>query len=163
MIAAPVTKFTAPALSVYLTEIEGYYCTITNPLESSSSFTNGYMQWNSGHPVGYTMIPSLSSPTNNNLGYHAGGQMGSRTSWSLAVLPRNGGVRHGTGSNFLLADGHVKFAMPTQVSSGYTPVSLGCAQDVSACKPSGQNNNAASTDNLAITPGNTATMTFSIL
>ncbi|MDR3706800.1 MAG: DUF1559 domain-containing protein [Capsulimonadaceae bacterium] len=163
MIAAPIAKFASPALSVYLTEVEGYYCTITNPIESSSPFTNGYMQWNSGHPVGYTLIPNLSSPTNNSLGYHAAGNIGSRTSWQIAVLPRNNGVRHGTGSNFLLSDGHVKFALPTLVSTGYTPTGAACAQDQSGCNPSPQNNSAASTDSLIIAGNAKAIMTFSIL
>ena len=70
---------------------------------------------------------------------------------------------HTGGSNFLLADGHVKYLQPSQVSSGHNG-SPGQDQETASSSGSYSNYRAADTDTLYIDPNHTdgVTATFSI-
>jgi len=69
--------------------------------------------------------------------------------------PASINIRHGTGTNFLACDGHVKYLAPEKVSDGWTPTSPG--------NPQGWNTwGAATTDNMQIATW-TATLTFSTM
>jgi len=73
--------------------------------------------------------------------------------------------RHGTGVNYLAADGHVKFLNPTKVSIGNSASMAGCQQyyGVGTCSPSTYVN-ATSTDKMILQDGTTpAALTYSTL
>ncbi|MDR3708482.1 MAG: DUF1559 domain-containing protein [Capsulimonadaceae bacterium] len=73
-----------------------------------------------------------------------------------------GSVRHDPGNNWLAADGHVKFLVPTKISPGPTPLKTGCVQGTTGCV-TGSNWNATSTDTMQLHSGAPATMTYSTI
>lgn len=100
-------------------------------------------------------------------GVMAAGQAGTLDPMYYASLNppayTNGAVGiHTNGSDFLFADGHVKWLMPLQVSSGHNGKSGQDQESGSAAGFSGFN--AAATDTMYLDPGHTAgvTGTFSV-
>ncbi len=87
---------------------------------------------------------------------YASGPMGGIAATNLAQNFTGPTGRHTDGSNFLAADGHVKWLRGSAVSPGYAALSGASAQGADATGPYGANKNAAGTDNL----GNFA-LTFS--
>jgi prepilin-type N-terminal cleavage/methylation domain-containing protein/prepilin-type processing-associated H-X9-DG protein len=128
----PLSKFTAPDKTVAFFEIHGLK--LNNPAPTETASPSGY---------GYTgAIP-------NGGGRYATGNMGQRA-FSVAHDPQ-----HDPGSNFLAADGHVKFLTGEKVSTynaAYSPTS---AEDMSA------NGNSAGTQNMTAPGGIVFTLTFS--
>jgi prepilin-type N-terminal cleavage/methylation domain-containing protein/prepilin-type processing-associated H-X9-DG protein len=137
-------SLTAPASTVVLLEMTGKTMNPSNPADNNSPETNvdfGGGGWMNG---------------NHNLDT---GPVGSPTHVSVAqggLDPSSPTGRHTGGSNYLLADGHVKWLHGTAVSAGGTPTSSGCSQDAdnSACN----GNRAASTDQMGGSPPFVATM-----
>ena len=74
----------------------------------------------------------------------------------IATLPSNNGMRHINGSNFLAADGHVKFLAGTHVSGGIAATSANNAE-----KLSGTIYYAAGTGSMTLGNGGTVALTFS--
>jgi len=69
---------------------------------------------------------------------------------------------HSGGSNFLLADGHVKWMMPAQVSSGfYYPLNSGCANPIRLPNDTTCGANTAGGTNGTLPGGGTYLATFS--
>lgn len=108
-------RFTSPAKTVLLFEIgsgntaatPGSQCDLTNSLEAGGAGT-GYSESGNGN---YITGDGSASKALIDTGY-----LGGRTSNAAAF--KNAQGRHTDGSNFLLADGHVKWLRGSQVSSG---------------------------------------------
>lgn len=99
--------------------------------DARSPFGNGGANSAPWLPAGYTyQTTKMGNPVRTNTGY--------------ATNPV-----HSTGSNFLLADGHVKFLKPEQVSPGLTAVNASDAQDATH---TGGNYTACGTGNLGSGP-----------
>ena len=115
-----MAKFTAPASTVLLFESQSATpahpvdVVVTDPLEGSKGLTT--------NPIGGWMSPSGQG---GNCGGSYSGAWGG--AYTLAYATGNLGAsqptsmpRHTQGSNFLAADGHVKYLLPTLVSVGQT-------------------------------------------
>ncbi len=109
-----LNRYASPSHTVLLFEVSGVKADITHKGEGAShgattlsaagDGTEGALQAGRAHPM------------------YATGRMGSRPP---APVTQVGEPRHGGGSNFLLADGHVKWLKPEQVSSGSNAVKAG--------------------------------------
>ena len=160
-----ISSMTAPASTVLLAEVSGcveialttdnfysgYQATLSpsgnaangNPVQLISGLvgTNQYAQWDTDPIGGYPF------------GTHANPTWGTGTIGNGTPAPR-----HGTGANWLAADGHVKFLSGSLVSGGYTPPGANWAQ---------QNYYswyyAAGTANMSNNNGQKFTLTFSTL
>jgi len=114
------SSLTAPAQTVVFYEVQN--CNLRWDPGSTEKWSAGgcASPEHGGYAYGDT-------PNGGNV-YYAGGNLGQR-----AAL--NGGTNraavHGQGSNFLAADGHVKWVLPQFVSSGYTASSPATPQDTS--------------------------------
>jgi prepilin-type N-terminal cleavage/methylation domain-containing protein/prepilin-type processing-associated H-X9-DG protein len=155
--AASDAIMTAPASTVVLFEgyggpspSQGADPSETNPKVNTDCFMA------STDP--YAMPFYFNGPPGN--GSTATGIMGGRAANTVPT-------RHTNGSNFLAADGHVKWAQPTSVSSGYTQANANMYQDQTAPLNLGNwTDYAATTDNMQLTSnssGPKATLTFSTL
>ncbi len=91
---------------------------------------------------------------------YATGPMGGIAATNLAQNFTGLTGRHTDGSNFLAADGHVKWLRGSAVSPGYAALSATSAQAADATGPYGANKNAAGTGALNANGANFA-MTFS--
>ncbi len=100
-ISGALAKFNAPAKTVLLLEVTPFSAPITTQGETSSPWTDGIriLNYNS---------------TNQFATGHMGGRPFNGIDLSETSIPR-----HSTGSNFLLADGHVKWYPGSSVSTGY--------------------------------------------
>ena len=85
--------------------------------------------------------------------YYACGQFPNHTTPAAMTPQLSGGPVHTGGSNFLLADGHVKYLKPGVVSSGY-PASNSTTAQV-------DNSTAAGTSNMTDASGDQFAATFS--
>lgn len=128
----PLNKFTAPDKTVALFEVHGIALTNPSILETASPSAYGYTQ----------------APPNGG-GRYATGDMGNRQ-FNAAADPQ-----HGPGSNFVAADGHVKFLTGDKVSTYNAAVSA-TSQEVMTT-----NGNAAGCDNMTGPNGAVYTLTFS--
>ncbi len=106
----PLPAFTAPTKTVLCFEVRKGYFDSADPLESDSPVGSGTGLWggnrsNTATALQYAtgaMSNAVDAASNNNLG-------------DPAYDPA-----HFVGSNFLCADGHVKYLQPDAVSSGYS-------------------------------------------
>jgi prepilin-type N-terminal cleavage/methylation domain-containing protein/prepilin-type processing-associated H-X9-DG protein len=126
-------RLVAPASTVLLYESEGSTAVVTDPMEG---LPNGEL----GNKAG---IPTMSGTGNGRENYDAGGDVNSggagnnlyATGYMSDYLINNFlspiGV-HTNGSNYLLADGHVKWLQPGEVSCGYPANNSNDAQGASA-------------------------------
>lgn len=108
----PIPMFTAPAQSVLLAEVDGF---TGNPEAGAAG----------------TMTTTLSQSMDVSGSYTVTGPIpGAPASQSCATTRQCtfGDPRHFEGANYLLADGHVKYYLPSQVSPGFTAASPGAAQ-----------------------------------
>ena len=159
----------APAATVLLMEVQGVYADVTNTANdpdsngttgNANTFTWGSMEVQGGDFFdGFILVYNK-----NNAHYVAGSSapsgMGNPPRISSANLP----ARHTDGSNFLLADGHVKYLRPIAVSPGYNNGSPNCGQDQSPTSTScvtGGPYYAAGTSSLTTNGANFAA-TFSV-
>jgi prepilin-type N-terminal cleavage/methylation domain-containing protein/prepilin-type processing-associated H-X9-DG protein len=107
----PLSAFTAPAKTIMLVEVDG-----------SSNDGAGNVYDPSARETG-TMVTTLSNSLDNSNAYTVTGPIpGSVVSKSCSPTRACnwGDPRHFDGANYLLADGHVKFYLPAQVSPGWT-------------------------------------------
>ncbi len=119
-IGGVTARLTAPAQTVLLLEVSDIDTPVNDPHEqphggSYSAVTDGTAILSDG-PLGAV-----------GAGVFATGYLGDRpSSFGQLSYPS----RHAAGSNFLLADGHVKWLAPTQVSTGWQlAIEPGCGQD----------------------------------
>jgi prepilin-type N-terminal cleavage/methylation domain-containing protein/prepilin-type processing-associated H-X9-DG protein len=111
-----LSKLTAPAKTVLLTEITGDYGPITDPTETTASG-----------------VPAIVSGVCDSQGAHeTSGCLGGKNC-SVTAPTASGGFTakiglHTGGSNFLLADGHAKWFQGSQVSPGSVAIAEDCAQ-----------------------------------
>ena len=121
----------APASTVMLTEVQGMLADVTNvqndPLEVDSTHWYGSEAVNGGDGgPGYVDEPtgqgSVAKYASGNTG---GSGMGSPT----RTTGHDMDGRHTDGSNFLLADGHVKWLRSSAVSPGGNNTNSNCGQD----------------------------------
>ena len=126
-----LSQLQAPANTVMLSEIHSLYAVLTVPNETGgdygviSAVSNGVPYNNS----------NVTAQTGGNAGlqgaydaYSATGDLGGRNAYTAMKLGR-----HSDGSNFLLADGHVKWLRGTAVSSGVNAAAANCGQDGAGC------------------------------
>ena len=147
---ALVSKFNATASTVLLFEIQGYAGDPSNPAGGVGSSGPMNAVWDSGYLA-----------TAGGAQY-ATGVLGARAAVPHQLLPTNGGCEHFNGSNFLAADGHVKFLPSNQVSSGFEVQSSGSYhQDTNCWGGAGNNPCAATTSNMTLDGTSTVQLTFS--
>ncbi len=127
----------APASTVLLYEVQGYQAPLTSPDEVSSATGNGglvaagrYTPFGAGSSTAAARLMST-------------GIIGGQTAMAAFCTPT--GI-HSDGSNWLAADGHVKWLRGSAISGGSTPSGTGCAYNV--CKGTGALDSAASTDQM---------------
>jgi prepilin-type N-terminal cleavage/methylation domain-containing protein/prepilin-type processing-associated H-X9-DG protein len=135
--AGSISGFFAPAQTVLFCEIQGATADPTNPMETDSVATNGV----------YMYPEPAAAPNAIKM---ATGYLGGRGDWMITwagntttgnYLPT--GV-HTDGSNFALADGHVKWLRGDQVSDGYEQ--LGYSASPNGAQTSDSNPQAAGTN-----------------
>ncbi len=124
----------SPSLTVVLCEVQGGFTDPSVPNEIYSTAFYGQNQASYGLPLATGVFP-----------------------YQSFICVGNGGMRHITGSNYLAADGHVKFLPPTKISGGFGEE----AAQSPVCGP--QNNAAysACTSNMTGAGGQVYTLTFS--
>jgi len=137
-----LSQQTSPANTVLLLEVSGDPVTITNPLEQASISALGYDQGGRG------WIDGGDNNNNNNVVKYATGYLGSPDTLARNNYkdryPSPTGL-HTDGSNFALADGHVKWLRPSQVSAGQANNNSSCTQD--------QNGNPCASTNPGVAAG----------
>ncbi|HEY3330918.1 MAG TPA: DUF1559 domain-containing protein [Capsulimonadaceae bacterium] len=153
------TLLISPTLTVLLFEMQKCQNVLTDPNESASPTGNGVKfydgNWGALYATGVFPGRSLDVPVGN--------------SWGNAFAKTG---RHGDGSNYLAADGHVKFLLTSKVSAGGTCNSnytqgqagaweCGLAQDADGIN-GGNAAGTASMDFGNAAPGQKATLTFSV-
>ena len=124
----------APASTVFLVEVQRMYADVTNTAndpDSSGITGNGNAStWGSEEVLGGDNADGFMYELNNNNARYVAG---SSTTSGMGNPPRHSGwdliARHTDGSNFLLADGHVKYLRPISVSPGFTNGGSNCGQD----------------------------------
>ena len=107
-----LAAMTAPASTVMLGEIQGIVADVTNPNEKESGaiYCKGV-----DYPHGNSATSGAPSALGANGGKYATGSLPFTT---LPLIPSK--TVHTNGSNWLAADGHVKYLLPGQVSGGYS-------------------------------------------
>jgi prepilin-type N-terminal cleavage/methylation domain-containing protein/prepilin-type processing-associated H-X9-DG protein len=141
----------APASTVELFEVTGQYANdLTNPAGGGTDMgwagNNAGGGVDGGWYINYTQIST--------------GPLGNPPHVYVSRKdPNYPSGRHSSGSDFLMADGHVKWLRGPQVSPGYTPRQTACDQDGAAGGPcdGGAGGNAASTDQMGGAKGFVAT------
>jgi len=153
--AAALSQFNAAAVTVLLYEVSGCEAQLLNPQEGQSPVGRATV----GAQPNSTGAPSTSCRYAEGLDSQ-GRMMGMRPNFnSTFVTPT---PYHTTGTNYLLADGHVKFLMPSKVSSGYNALGPSCYEDDAAGGCGGANGSAAATTAMFFADGvSPVTATFS--
>ena len=152
-IAVTLAQFNAPASTVLLAEEQGALCDVTNVNEDYS-------------PVGY----AVGAPTTT--GYSGiNGSVTGGAKYATGVFPGRGfntiaGITaHTSGSNYLAADGHVKYLPPARLSSGSSAASDNNQQDFGGttgiATGTGCMDNNPADASTGCNNANTATLTFS--
>ena len=155
----PISSLTAPSTTIFGFEVQGAYIQLPiDPLEkfspsgqlydpaqgvlfiAPSTFQNDNVVAATGDKtVGWTYMRGCTTCGGNN-----------NSGKDVTDTPRHNG-----GSNWIFADGHVKWLTAANVSGGFTPKATQCLQGVSACEDVGTppGGSAASTDESTITAG----------
>ncbi len=145
--ASAIAQYAAPASTVMLFEVQGDQADVTNPMEAASPVGVGH-----GAP-----LPAASG------GKYVTGTFPGRSATMTAAITLP--PVHTNGSNYLAADGHVKWLLSTRLSSEPDAASPNNAQDTN-CPNDASNNpqTACATGTSALNNGGgqgSATMTFS--
>ena len=117
-ISSASVKMTATSLTVLLIEIQGSHANLLDTAEAGALNGDYYSSVSAGVNLPSTTVPKMAT-----------GVFGGNPSRLTASYFANNGTtpgRHLDGSNYLLADGHVKWYMGTSVSAGLnapTPIS----------------------------------------
>ena len=132
-ISSELSQVAAPANTVMVSEIHDLFAPLLDPQEASpalaaryfviSAVTNGYPDRGGMSNVSCQYYGNYGAGTRFDE-YSSTGDLGNR---NLYVVQKLG--RHTDGSNFLMADGHVKWLRGTAVSSGVTAAASSCGQD----------------------------------
>jgi prepilin-type processing-associated H-X9-DG protein len=167
----PINKLTAPAYTVLAFEVRKTTCQFTLADEGKSNGNNTNCPVGNGLSL-YTVNPSQSArglagvwTIQYATGYFAGRVYNTSAveTGAPSYLPADpDNPTHVAGSNFIMCDGHAKWASPSTVSSGFFAVNITDAQD--ACTSSNKVNGtpcAAGTGNLTGPNGLTFAITFS--
>jgi prepilin-type N-terminal cleavage/methylation domain-containing protein/prepilin-type processing-associated H-X9-DG protein len=155
---ATIAAQAAPASTVLLFEVQGSEfnnggtaalgVNFTNPAETASTTGRGCIDNFTGYGLG-------SSPENTAFGAkYATGNIGG---WALNTIPA--GTVHTSGANYLAADGHAKYALPNNVSGGYSATGPNVAQIV--VPASGNPPTASGTGIMQLQTGSSVSLTFS--
>jgi prepilin-type N-terminal cleavage/methylation domain-containing protein/prepilin-type processing-associated H-X9-DG protein len=105
---AALSAIRAPTRQVLLFELEGTVTNLSNPLEFRTTTGPGMSGlWSNSSTSG------TNAPEDYATGYVGGRALGGAT-W-FTTTPR-----HFEGANYLMVDGHVKYLLPTRVSSGWS-------------------------------------------
>jgi prepilin-type processing-associated H-X9-DG protein/prepilin-type N-terminal cleavage/methylation domain-containing protein len=115
-------KFSAPAKTVQLVEISGVQINLVVPVVPGW----GGPSW--GYEMDYSGVTAQRSPGTEGVGIYSDngtptfgtGYLGGRGAGSTPSAFPNSLGRHNNGANYLMADGHTKWLMGNQVSSGTT-------------------------------------------
>ena len=126
----------APAATVLLVEVQGIYADVTNtandPDGNGTTGNANTSTWASAEVEGGEQYDGYVTLFNQHNGrYVAGSAAGIGMGNPPRIYGCNLPARHTDGSNFLLADGHVKYLRPSAVSPGYNNGSPNCGQDQS--------------------------------
>ena len=128
-----LSSISAPATTVFLMEVQGMYSDVTNtandPDGNGATGNGNASTYGSEEVLGGDQADGFMSELNNHSARYVAGTsttsgMGNPARHSGYDLP----ARHTDGSNFLLADGHVKYLRPVAVSPGFNNSST-CGQD----------------------------------
>ncbi|MEO7717626.1 MAG: DUF1559 domain-containing protein [Capsulimonas sp.] len=129
--SSTLASLQAPASTVQIFEVRGAVALMTDPSEGSNSFTVAPTP-NSLSPAGVgtqgSLYASYATDTYAPTVLYTTGWMGGRYSSAQSSFDSPTG-RHTDGSNFLAADGHVKWLRPSAVSNGNTAFAGANPQD----------------------------------
>ncbi len=141
-----LASISAPAATVALTEVQGVYADLTNTADDPDPTGTYGSQEADGGDNGDGGIYNL----NNHNAYYVNSPVGGK---GLGNPARSSSyfhlARHSDGSNFLLADGHVKYFPAARVSPGFNNSSATCGQDQAGTPCSASTGVAAGTSALA--------------
>ncbi len=171
-LTSTLSSLAAPASTVLACEMEGGKAQFDRDPSEGTDVGTGYIS-----PAVDGLVANMTTPPadiiNNTSGKYAMGDSNMVTKYATGPM---GGItpsaanqtayytgltgRHTDGSNFLAADGHVKWLHGSAVSPGFAALSSTSAQAADATGPYGANKNAAGTDALSANGANFA-MTFS--
>ena len=134
--AISISQINAPASTVLLCEVQGVLdsagnkgADLMNPLEIQSATAIGAPDPQTG---------SSTAPDNNSQkSFYATGNIGGYT---LTTIPASSGAVHSDGSNWLVADGHVKWLRGSAVSGGITAAAATNAQTATGYYAAGTGN-----------------------
>ncbi|MGI4788760.1 MAG: DUF1559 domain-containing protein [Janthinobacterium lividum] len=130
-----LAAITSPASTVSLVEVQGMYADLTSPgddPDGNATTGNGTASTFGSEEVdGGDNSDGWSYELNN---HNSSFVTGPGNSVGMGSPPRTGHTqfgspRHTDGSNFEMADGHVKYLRPSAVSPGFTNNSSTCGQD----------------------------------
>jgi prepilin-type N-terminal cleavage/methylation domain-containing protein/prepilin-type processing-associated H-X9-DG protein len=171
-----IAGFTAPASTVMAFEITGGQVNLSSadgddasPHADSSNTLYGSMTTSGADYLGvYAPGTAYDYRVNSAAGNATGPLFGERSQTGATSATRSysgytARPRHGTGVNFLVLDGHVKWLDPNAVSTGNTPDVSNQPQTTALCTFNGSGGCAATTDNMTLPSGRKAALTFSTL
>jgi prepilin-type processing-associated H-X9-DG protein len=153
-----LSKETSPASTVVVFECSAIQHPGGGYGQDLQDFTNaneGDSPSGAGAPGQWGSAVNLASPYNG--GIYATGPIGGYTDLALTL---DGVGRHSGGANYLLADSHVKWALPSSVSGGY-PAATPTTPEHHDATPGNLDDYAAGTQSLTQQNGSTVAMTFS--
>ncbi len=128
-----LASLSAPASTVLLVEVQGSVAAVADPNSDpliNGGTTLGSVDANGGDSAGVGYIDHTTQSVAYATGPSATAGMGQPArSNTGGIRGHFGGPRHTSGSEFLFADGHVKYLLPSAVSPGHNNTAANCTQD----------------------------------